>query len=183
MGSTQVLCFLTLFAEDVDPDKVLRRYQWSRSGGQGLCDRCQGAFSRCNCFLPHFKVSMTPGAYRWSERRCNTCCTTERSSCEHRARTTCFRVLILCCIATLHCDTNGPAHAPTVLSLAQSAASSAASVCASCFAWAIAVCALNHPASQSGAFTVCALLQQLRCCLFHSSCLTPPSQSSPMDQA
>ena len=45
MGNTQVLCFLTVFAEDVDPDKVLRRYHWSRSGGQGLCDRCP----RCIC--------------------------------------------------------------------------------------------------------------------------------------
>jgi hypothetical protein len=36
--------------------------------------------------------------------------------------------------SVLYCDTSGPTHAPTVLSLA----SSAASVFASCFGWAIA---------------------------------------------
>jgi hypothetical protein len=41
MGNTQVLCFLILCAEDVDPDKALRCYPWSRFGGQGLCERCQ----------------------------------------------------------------------------------------------------------------------------------------------
>ena len=50
MGNTQVLCFLILFAEAVDTDKVLRRYQWSRSGGQGLCERCP----RCIQVLPQF---------------------------------------------------------------------------------------------------------------------------------
>ena len=102
-GNTQVLCFLILFAEDVDPDKVLRRYQWSRSGGQGVCERCP----RCIQVLPQFgmrgvvtpiftmqffyssaiqfKASTTQGAYWWSERRCNTCCTSERSGCEHGA--------------------------------------------------------------------------------------------------
>ena len=34
-------------------------------------------------------------------------------------------------------------------------------------------CALYCLVSQSGAFTVCALLQQLRCCSLHSSCFTP----------
>jgi hypothetical protein len=57
--------------------------------------------------------------------------------------------LVLYC-DSVFCDTNGPTHAPTVLSLAPSAAS----VFASCFGWAIADCALNRLASQSGAFTV-----------------------------
>ena len=46
--------FLILFAEDVDPNKVRvtvrRRYQWSRSGAQGLCERCP----RCIKVLPQF---------------------------------------------------------------------------------------------------------------------------------
>jgi hypothetical protein len=49
-ANTRVLCFLILFAEDVDPDKVLRRYQWSKSGGQGLCERCPSAF-KCSLGL------------------------------------------------------------------------------------------------------------------------------------
>ena len=97
----ELLCFLILFAEDVDPDQVLRRYQWSRSGGQGLCERCPRCiqvlpqfgmrgvwlcqFFTIIFFPPQFKVSMTQGAYWWSERRCNTCCTSERSSSEHGA--------------------------------------------------------------------------------------------------
>ena len=51
--------------------------------------------------------------------------------------------------------------------------SSAVSVCASCFAWAIVDCALYCLVSQSGAFIVCALLQQLRCCSLHSPGFTP----------
>ena len=61
MGSTQVLCFLTLFAEDVDPDKVLRRYQWSRSGGQGLCDRCPRCIFAMQLFSSAFQSEHDSG--------------------------------------------------------------------------------------------------------------------------
>jgi hypothetical protein len=61
----------------------------------------------------------------------------------------------------LYCDTNGPTHAPTVFSLASSAAS------------VFADCALHCLTSQNGAFTVCALLRQLCGCSLQSSCFTP----------
>ena len=80
---------------------------------------------------PQFNVSTTHGAYWWSERTCNTCCTSERSSCKHGAWATCSRVLILCC----NCDTNGPTHALTVLSLV----SSVALVFACFFAWPLKI--------------------------------------------
>ena len=51
MGNTrQVLCFLVLFAEDVDPDKELRRYHGLDFEVKGLCERCQ----RCIHVLPQF---------------------------------------------------------------------------------------------------------------------------------
>ena len=88
------------------------------------------------------------------------------SRCEVRTRS--MSHLLSSVDPVLYCDTNGPTYAPTVLSLA----SSAVLVCCF-FAWAIANCALHCPALQVGAFTVCALLQQLRCCSLHSSCFTP----------
>ena len=107
MGNTQVLCLLILFAEDVDPDKVLRRYRVLDlevkvfvKGAQGavkcsLSFACEGVFTpifhdancfmRANCLSSAIQVSITQGAYWWSEWRCNTCCTSERSICEHGA--------------------------------------------------------------------------------------------------
>ena len=130
----------------------------SRFLGQGLCERCQ----RCiqvppqfgtRVFLdatfiipPQFKVSTTQGARWWSERRCNNC---------H---------LLSSVDPVLYCYTNAT-HVPTVLSLV----SSAASVFASSLGQFMD-CVLHCLASQSGAFTGCALLPQLRCCSLHSSC-------------
>ena len=58
--ATRKLCVLILFAEDVDPvtdpDKLVRRYHWSRLGGQGLCERCQ----RCIQVLPQFGMRGSP---------------------------------------------------------------------------------------------------------------------------
>ena len=52
------------------------------------CEVCGCAnFSRpMQLFIPpQFNVSTIQGAYWWSKQRCNACCTTERSSCEHGA--------------------------------------------------------------------------------------------------
>ena len=104
--ATRKLCFLILLAGYVDPDKVLRRYHGLDLEVKGFVEGAKGSFKcslslacevcvyanflRCNClyklcYPPQFEVSTTHGAYWWSERRCNTCCTSERSSCEHRA--------------------------------------------------------------------------------------------------
>ena len=45
---TQVLCFLIFFAEDVDPDKVLRRYHGLDLEVKGFVKGVKGAF---NCSL------------------------------------------------------------------------------------------------------------------------------------
>ena len=51
MGHTQVLlCFLILFAEDVDPDKVLRRYHGLDLEVRGFVKGAEGA-SRCSLGL------------------------------------------------------------------------------------------------------------------------------------
>ena len=42
MGNTQVLCFLILFAEDVDPDKELRRYHGLDLEVKGLVKGAKG---------------------------------------------------------------------------------------------------------------------------------------------
>ena len=47
IGNTQVLCFLLIFAEDVDTEKV-----FSRFGDHRLCERCQ----RCMKVLPQFGI-------------------------------------------------------------------------------------------------------------------------------
>ena len=57
MGNTQVLCFLILFAEDVDPDKVLRRYHGLDLEVRGFVKGAQGAFTcslslACGVFSP-----------------------------------------------------------------------------------------------------------------------------------
>jgi hypothetical protein len=44
-GNTQVLCFLILFAEDVDPDKELRRYHGLDLEVKGLVKGAKGASS------------------------------------------------------------------------------------------------------------------------------------------
>ena len=87
MDNTQVLCFLILFVEDVDPDKVLRLYHGLDLEVKGFVkgvNRCIQVFPqfgiavlfRCNFSVPpQFQVSTTQGACWWSERRCNTCCT------------------------------------------------------------------------------------------------------------
>jgi hypothetical protein len=71
---------------------------------------------------------------------------------------TCFRVLILCCIAT---PTGQLARAGCFIACFIGCFS----VCF--FAWAIADCALHRLASQSGAFTACVHT----CALLHSSCV------------
>jgi hypothetical protein len=84
-GNTQVLCFLILFAEDVDPDKELRRYHSLDLEVKGLVKGAKGASSAPSVWHhelcldaifmtpPQFKVSATQGAHWWSERRCNNC--------------------------------------------------------------------------------------------------------------
>ena len=71
-----------------------------------------------------------------------------------------YETLILCCIVT-------PTGQLTRRLLYRLLHRLDFSVCF--FAWVIADCALHCPASQSGAFAVCALL----CCSHHPSCLTP----------
>ena len=78
MGNTQVLCFLILFAEDADLDKVLRRYmvQILRSGALrkvpkvhsmlpqfGMRGCVCAIFMMQFCILQKSKVSTTQGAY------------------------------------------------------------------------------------------------------------------------
>jgi hypothetical protein len=70
MGNTQVMCFLILYAEDVDPDKVLRGYHGLDfevngfvKGAKGafkcsLSLACEGVYTQFSC-LRKFKVSTT----------------------------------------------------------------------------------------------------------------------------
>ena len=125
MGNTQVLCFLITFAEDVDPDKVLQRYPWSRFGGldlevKGFVKDAKGASSAPSVW--HARVCLrqffTMQLFCSSEIQSELC--TEHHSRVHiggqngdairavpaneraanTVHETCFRVLILCCIAT-----------------------------------------------------------------------------------
>jgi hypothetical protein len=123
MGNTQVLCFLILFAEDVDPDKVLRRYQWSRSGGQGLCERyprcipsapsvwharCGYAnFSRCS-FLFLRNSSEHPSGYIGGQNGDAICAVPRKTE----LRTWSTSHLLSSVDPVLYCDTNVPTHAP-----------------------------------------------------------------------
>ena len=62
MGHTQVLlCFLILFAEDVDPDKVLRRYHGLDLEVKGFVKGAKGAF-KCQFSLACEGV-FTPSAF------------------------------------------------------------------------------------------------------------------------
>ena len=83
MGNTQVMCFLILYAEDVDPDKVLRRYHGLDFEVNGFVKGVKGAFRAPSVWharaclrnfhdaifyssaiqSEQFKVSTTQGAY------------------------------------------------------------------------------------------------------------------------
>ena len=63
----QVLCFLILFAEDVDPDKVLRRYHGLDLEVRGFVKGAQGAFTcslslACGVFSPIFHDAIVSSA-------------------------------------------------------------------------------------------------------------------------
>ena len=92
------------------------------------------------------------------------CALVVRTEMQQLTIATCFRVLVLCCFVTQTGQANSRADCFIACFIG--------SVSDCCFAWAIADCALHCPASQSAAFTVCALLPQLRCCSLHSSCFT-----------
>ena len=160
-GNTQVLCFLILCAEDVDADKVLRCYPWSRFGGQGLCDRCPRCiccghtnFSRCHLFPPHFKVSMIQGAYLLVVR-------TEMQYLPYQRkielRTRSMNHLLSSVDPVLYDTQQASSRADCFIACFIDGFS----VCF--FAWAIADCALHRLASQSGAHSL--FVHYCSCCV------------------
>ena len=120
--------------------------------------------TRCNCFIPpQFKAPLRVDIL---VVRTEVQCVLYQRKIE--VRTWSMSHLLSSVGSVLYCDTNGPTHAATVLSLA----SSAASVFASSLGPLRIVRCIVLLRRVAHSFTVCALLQQLRCCSLHSSCYT-----------
>ena len=114
MGNTQVICFLILYAEDVDPDKVLRRYHGLDFEVNGFVKLLpQFGMRRCvyaifmhpqiqsEHHLGYILVVSTEMQYVLYQRKIES-------------RTRSMSHLLSSVDPVLYCDTNGPTHAPTV---------------------------------------------------------------------
>ena len=120
-----LLCFLILFAEDVDPDKVLRRYHGLDLEVGGFVKGAQGAFTcslslACGVFSPIFHDAIFSSAIQ-SEAH-SDCILVVRTEMQYvlyqreiELRTRSMSHLLSSVDPVLYCDTNGPTHAPTGL--------------------------------------------------------------------
>ena len=178
--ATRKLCVLILFAEDVDPvtdpDKLVRRYHWEV---KGFVKGAKGAF-KCSLSLTcegrqFFTMQLLCSSAIQSEHHLRVHIGGQNGDAiravpaKDRAASTvhetCFRVLILCCIATPTGQLTRRLFYRLLHRLFQCLLLLRLGHCGLC--------------SKSSCFTewcihcACALLQQLRCCLLHSSCVTP----------